>query len=211
MNRSAATILRSVVRDRSIKLSHMTIWGCINGALRTIAPLLCAALSPCEGNESRQTTCFGSSSIRVAIAAKCLRYAWRHTATGLRTDQTVPELPKAKLGNSTRSSRRGGSAIRSRCRRWSTQRHALVGQRLNGLQDVQGVAPESVELPHDHGVAGAGLVHQGGQAGAVVACPGHHVGERLHHARGLERRVLLVEGLQHGADAGVPDAPPPAG
>lgn len=149
--------------------------------------------------------------VRVAIAAKCLRYAWRHTTTGLRTDQTVPELPKAKLGNSTRSSRRGGSAIRSRCRRWSTQRHALVGQRLNGLPDVQGVAPESVELPHDHGVAGAGLVHQGGQAGAVVTCPGHHVGERLRHARGLERRVLLVEGLRHGADAGVPDAPPPAG
>jgi hypothetical protein len=45
---------------------------------------------------------------------------------------------------------------------------ATVGQSLYGFKDVQGISPEPVEFPHHHGLAFAYVIHQRGQARAVI-------------------------------------------
>ena len=63
----------------------------------------------------------------------------------------------------------GGRGVNPIARR--NQRHSAFGQSLDGLQDVQHVAPGPVELPHHHGVAGTELIHQGGKAGRSSLAP----------------------------------------
>ena len=72
-----------------------------------------------------------------------------------------------------------------------------------GLQDMDHVAPEPVELPHHHGVIGPELLHQSGKARAIIPRPRHGVRENLGHTDCLQSVVLLVEGLRHGAHARV--------
>ena len=67
------------------------------------------------------------------------------------------------------------------------------------------IPAQPVELPDHHGVAGADVLHQGGQAGTVIAGAGHGVGEGLCHAHRFEGSVLLIEGLGDGAYPHVPD------
>jgi hypothetical protein len=86
--------------------------------------------------------------------------------------------------------------------------HSLSHHFLDRLQDVEHVAPQSVEFPHDHGVAVADVVHQSGESRAVVARAGHDVREGLCDPGGLEGGVLLLECLGDGADPGVADARP---
>jgi hypothetical protein len=79
------------------------------------------------------------------------------------------------------------------------------GECLHGLQDVDGIATQPVELPYHHRVALAHVIEEGGQAGAVIACTRHGVRERLRNPCRFQRRVLLIECLRDRGDTGVTD------
>jgi hypothetical protein len=86
---------------------------------------------------------------------------------------------------------------------------AALGQSLNGLKDVQGVAaPQPIQLPHHHGVALADIVHQGRQARTVILCPRQGVGEGLRHASSRKGGVLLLQRVGYGADSHITYAHP---
>jgi hypothetical protein len=79
----------------------------------------------------------------------------------------------------------------------------LVGELGDGVDQVAEGAAEPVELPHDQGVAGAELVHDGGELGPVGAGAAGPV-DKDPVAAGLGEGVDLEVGvLVGGGDAGV--------
>ena len=60
---------------------------------------------------------------------------------------------------------------------------------------MEGVAAQSVELPHHDGVTFTHVGNERGQAGPVVTGAGNHIREHLGDPGGAESFVLLIEGL----------------
>lgn len=80
-----------------------------------------------------------------------------------------------------------------------------LGEVVQGVDDRAHVAAESVESPHDQGVAGAQIVEALGESGPVIAGTGHHVVEDAARPGGGQLFGLLLQGLSQGRHPGVAD------